>query len=55
MMRYINIENQICVPMKNFTQDDLQPSEQTLQIIRTIARYYPKVTMTVAEQSLCWN
>lgn len=41
--------------MKNFTQDDLQPSEMTLQTIRTIAHYYPKTIMRDEEQALCWN
>lgn len=41
--------------MKNFTPEDLQPSELTLQIIRTIARNYPTLDMTEQEQAICWN
>lgn len=44
------------LPMKNFTPEDYQqPSELTLQIIRTIARNYPTLDMTEQEQAICWN
>ena len=41
--------------MKNFTPEDFQPSELTLQIIRTIARNYPTLDMTEEEKAVCWN
>jgi len=41
--------------MKNFTPEDYQPSEITLQVIRTIAHCYPSPNMSEEEQNLCWN
>lgn len=43
------------LPMQHFTPDEFNPSEMTLNILRTIARNYPTTTMTDAQRQQCWN
>lgn len=43
------------MPMKYFTQEDLNPSEKTLSIIRQIAYTYRVMTMNGKTETYCLN